>query len=83
MQYGNTTKNILFSHLLMLLYWIYPIRLLVIFNNGVKYTIEKTEWQSRRDTPETQATLKTSQRTKQKPTEHQNVEQHGSHHNTW
>jgi hypothetical protein len=63
----------------MLLYWIYPIGFLAIFHNGVKYTIEKTEWQARSDTPERQATLKTSQRTKQKPTENQKSEQHGSH----
>ena len=51
---------------------------MAIFHNGVKYAIEKTEWQASH-TPERQATLKTSQRTKQKPTENQKGEQHGSH----
>ena len=43
-QYSKLDKNvIIISNFRMLLNWIYPIRRLVIFHNGVKYTIETTE----------------------------------------
>ena len=41
-KYSKLDKNcIIISNFLMLLNWIYPIRRLVIFHDGVKYTIKK------------------------------------------